>query len=790
MKPFYRIISFILCCVMVFSLCACKPSAGDSSNPETPPAQEQTPSGGNEENGPSTDDVLESFATTISYDPEDYIGDLETFVYGLLITKLEYIYDVFPAYIQLSSGYFVYGLAYTDYSECYTNEDESVAYFMSGFLPFVGELDIPQEDFDSGLYLYNLDYQDEETFFVWKYKSDAFLEHCVVYGAYLQYGVDTSGQITYNAIPFEREKCDTSLGSLYSYDDSRYLYDVDFGDYMPISGISLAETFDYEEFEKEVNAFIEEQNANWMTYDVETVAYNSQEAVEAYLLSLQEETFLGYPVEQLVAATKDLDPLQCFRITPEGLSVIDIQEIPPEQPSALCKWLVGAACAIGVVGGIVVSYASNLLPPPWSTVVRGVGGALTGASFDVFFQVIVDNKTLGDVQWAKVAVSAVSGAISALIYPYVGAKSGLGFKLADMGIDGALAGLENAVFAFIDGGTFQDAAVKFGEGFVIGAAISGVFKVIEKGVSKINSARMGKLAKKVSDELAPKVAKTASKISSEVADSSSNAIGGFFKKLKNKSDDLFYRLKYGISRAEFDKIVELSAKRGDVILEAPIKALRKNFNQLTKKGFESVNGKTINKFADFLELVAENENGDVLGRYIVKNNGVDEVIAVFKRNGVADLEFDITKYLKVFPENLTTNRDNNFVQAAQLYREAWLNNKIKIPKEIENSLLEAFPGYKNIDDLLEFADSNLVDKKMVDIVKKSSWVFHEGLDGSVSLVPRALHDKVKGYHGISHMGLVSYLKTLKSTYGTENFSDYLTAVANGYKLGFSNAIGG
>jgi hypothetical protein len=152
MKTIYKLISILLCMIMAFSVCACNLPSGDSSNPGTPPTQEQTPGSGNEESGPDADDVVESFTSTISYDPEDYVGDLETFVYGLLITKLEYIYDVFPAYIQLSSGYFVYGLAYTDYSECYTTEDETVAYFMSGFLPFVGELEIPQEDFDSGLY--------------------------------------------------------------------------------------------------------------------------------------------------------------------------------------------------------------------------------------------------------------------------------------------------------------------------------------------------------------------------------------------------------------------------------------------------------------------------------------------------------------------------------------------------------------------------------------------------------------------------------------------------------------
>ena len=35
---------------------------------------------------------------------EDYVGDYETFGYGLLANELKYAYDVFSAYVQLENG--------------------------------------------------------------------------------------------------------------------------------------------------------------------------------------------------------------------------------------------------------------------------------------------------------------------------------------------------------------------------------------------------------------------------------------------------------------------------------------------------------------------------------------------------------------------------------------------------------------------------------------------------------------------------------------------------------------
>ena len=64
--------------------------------------------------------------TEVSYslDWEDYIGDIETFVYGLITNELDFTYDAFPACVELINGDSVYGIGYTDYTECYATDDE------------------------------------------------------------------------------------------------------------------------------------------------------------------------------------------------------------------------------------------------------------------------------------------------------------------------------------------------------------------------------------------------------------------------------------------------------------------------------------------------------------------------------------------------------------------------------------------------------------------------------------------------------------------------------------------
>ena len=108
------------------------------------------------------------------------------------------------------------------------------------------------------------------------------MEHCVVWGQYLKYGIDEHGEITYSTEEYKRGSCDESLGALYSYDLSRFVFDPVVGNYVYVTGSTLNEMIDYDELESEINRILDEQDFNFSSVDVQTSVYFAQEAVTSY----------------------------------------------------------------------------------------------------------------------------------------------------------------------------------------------------------------------------------------------------------------------------------------------------------------------------------------------------------------------------------------------------------------------------------------------------------------------------------------------------------------------------
>ena len=434
--------------------------------------------------------VLFSTAVFNCYADADIVASnalIETFVWQVLFRQYSLIYDTFSAAITLDDGTEIRGIGFTDYSAYYEAEDGSVGYFPAGFIADYGFV-IPEGETEKGLVIENLDFYDERHQFVFAFETEPFMEHCVKDGLYLKYGVNDHGAITYETSAYERGICDEQLGALYSYDTGKFVFDPDMGNYTPVNGFTLFSQIEFAAVEARMNQIIENQDINFSHQEIVSSVHIAQEAVISYLLSMQEETFLGYRVSDLVQAASELDPMECIRITPEGFVIIDIIDETPETADELTKWLVGAGCLILVAGSIALEV--------FVPAARPLSGAIMGAAIDVFMQVVVENKSLGNVQWGKVAVAAVSGAMLAWVCPMAassvtaaaikaGASETLG-KIAGYGVltlsNSLVAGVTNLAISTIDG---KDDGWN---AFWIGAAIGGVSTIFASVLSETLSA--------------------------------------------------------------------------------------------------------------------------------------------------------------------------------------------------------------------------------------------------------------------------------------------------------------
>lgn len=675
----------------------------------------------------------------ISDNWEDYRGDLETFVYGLIINELKYKYDVFPAYVDLPDGNAVHGMAYTDYSNCYASEDEKNYCFEAGFIPYYGELEVSQSDFDSGLTIHNLDYSNDTASFVWAFGSESFTEHCVVYKQYLRYGIDSKGKITYTAEKYTRGQCDESLGSLYSFDEAKYLLDLDVGTYKYVNGASLFSRINFEELEAEINRILETQELNFASVDIETCAYIAGEAIDSYLLSLQEETFLGYNVQELIEAASKLDPLECYRITENGLITLKISD--KEDASSTVRWLYGIGCGIVVATAMVGSIVFIECPP-----LSALSSAVAGTAIEIFMQVAVSGEKPENINWNQVAIAAVTGAVSGFLGPYVAATyQGAAYVVADSLIDGLVGSIEYSVRGWMEGKRGLELVKSFGFGAICGFGISVGFKGVGALLSKAANKVVAPAIKKLSDKVFPKLsAKTSS-------------LSDFFSRklytLKDKVDSSIFHSKY-ISEKITRKQLQRLAKDGSTEL------LDKSMNQLSPSDLVDGNGNALKKNSLY-DMFKNAKDGDTFA-YIKKGN---EIIEVVKKNGMVGIKFDASKYQSVLlPNGLTPNRSDNFEAAAKALKQNWLDNQSLIPESIANSIKAS-----GID--LEAMSP----KRLATLISQNKdFVLHENIDFfSVTLAPRVLHE------GTSHMGGVGLAQFMKSHMGMEFFDRFVSAAATG-----------
>lgn len=677
---------------------------------------------------------------------KQYIGDIETFAYGLIINELEYVFDVFPAYVDTSDGNTVYGLAYTDYSNCYTDENEEIACFESGFLPFNGELPVTQEDFDSGLIINPIEYSDDHTAFIWTVGSEQIRNHCVVYNQYLQYGTDNNGTIYYETSEYVPGTCDESIGSLYSYDEAKYLFDTDVGSYLSISGKSLASQIDFALLEEEINKALMTQDINFSAVDIVSCANFAQGAIVSYLLSLQEETFLGYNVAELIEAAEQLDPLECYRITNEGLITLELEN--GNKASNVTKWLVGVGCAIVAITATVGSMIFIECPP-----LSVLAGTVAGTAIEIFMQVVISEKELNNIDWRKVAIGAAAGALSGFIGPYIfAANSGANYFLIDSCVDSLIGGIERAAEAWIEGKNAKEVIESFGMGAAMGFGLSMAFKGVASGISKA-AGKLSSAAKKIGERIVPKLTQKVSAIKNKISDifeKVGEKLNKKISKLKEAADKTIFHSEHLSKKIAQRQVSVVLSKNSDQLLDDSIKYLSPD--DIVDLEGEAISKETVKK------LAREAKNDSTIA-YFKKG---EELIPIVKKNSVVGIVFDPNKYQVIdVPGGLTKNRSVNFTKVATELKKRWKDTKL-IPKD----LLDAIAQKGDLEDISA--------STLVDIIQKSSWVIHENTDMlTATLVPRFLHEHTK------HMGGVALVKYIESHVADTYFDRLVAAAATG-----------
>lgn len=707
---------------------------------------------------PANDDHIIPLESRISDDWHDYIGDLDTFVYGALINEYQMAYKTFNAVITLPDESNIYGIGYTDYSSYFEREDGKGGYFPAGFLALIGEPEIPEEMAESGLEITNLDNPDSEYQFVYAYDTEPFLEHCVIWNQYLRYGIDDNQHITYMTQDYERGVCDEELGSLYSYDERRVVFETDFGNYQDVNGESLYGSIDYAEIQAEVNRILEEQDFNFADVDVETTLYQAKDAMRSYLLSLQEETFMGCSVEELLAISETLDPKECVQMTPDGMVLVDMTSTPPEEPEALTKWLVGICCGTAIAACVAVNVFVPALTP--------VTASISGAAVEVFMEVVIQNHVIENVNWGKVAIAAATGAVLAWGCPMLAGHATSGIvsilgksvspematqlgKIAGYGIltfsNAVVTGSSSAAFSVLDGGSREEVQDAFLLGAVLGAACTAAATLVAEGTS----AGMNALKEVKPNNWLVKMTEKTSVVSEFIGSHQVKLFDGKLdsvlipKSINEAAEAAGYQLK--LQQTNDVQLI----KRVD---QLPSES-NKNFvmkddsgNTLTKADLRSNGGKGKIELRD----TCDPEIREIFAKY-----NVSEITI---KDGVPDLSPVSEYHIGI---EITPNRTDNFARTYSKLANDWSENPSSIPAEFQKEM-----SRRGIDAI------DLNDSIVEDILHDLKWTIHEDVDNTIYLVERAIHSK------IGHAGGVAYAAATEAIQvGTIFFKELHDSVA-------------
>ena len=327
-RQFYRIISFILCCVMMFSLCACNSGSADGENvslvPPTNTGFWGVPNDSTSDGNSWDTDLTPNVNITViggGKKEEDIGSEIDAGIidniYSLVcsaVTK-DLEEDGFSCGVGVATTveddhYSGLGIYYS--SPEFQIFDSASGIECVGFVEVVStDVETYSSDMEESIIVVNDINEIEdatdivaETQKICTYNYENIGSYHFVYqDKYVVYYQETAMRVVYRILDNQRKNYDLTLGSLYDYDNKQYIYDESiFGEYKNHSAVELFGEEDYTKLESELQVLSEQQFANGYEVLEFNIVYISPESIQAYLSSEEEDTFFGYNVDELTAA--------------------------------------------------------------------------------------------------------------------------------------------------------------------------------------------------------------------------------------------------------------------------------------------------------------------------------------------------------------------------------------------------------------------------------------------------------------------------------------------------------
>lgn len=644
------------------------------------------------------------------YGWEEYAEDPETVSIGMVVRYLGQKYNVFYGTIDTEDYGSLYGLAYTDYSNPYVNSETGVQTFNTGFIALNSECTIPEEIRDDGLIIHNIDEEKDGIQYIYSLEIEPYKTHLYSGNKYIVFGIDETQTLFYET----PNEIDYDLGGLYSFKDECFVYGNE-NDYIVLDSI-----YDADPTSKTVMKKIVDNMSKGFAIDIDAIfpfIENAFDKVQNVIANLEDQTILGYNANQMVNAFLnhdwyDTDIADVSNGTYE-LTTTD----PSESPTATIKWMIGISTLIIFIANLVIQVVGNAIKvvhPALSALIKGASGAITAAAMDLFVETVINNKSFKDINWVKIVISAVAGAISS----FTGIFG-----------DAVVAGITNAVFSLMDGESFLRAALSFVSGFVISLALSAIISLLLKPIEVV----VQKIAKSIKIRNIKKA--VIAELGDAVDDETASEIACARYAAKTMSD--------GTTDSLLDGVDEVK---------------KKFYNSLPKDTNPNIG--IVDETGSFISKNAYMQSASKVGKLALKDTASDEFKAIWKKYlGSLDKTLDIVngeiQFNKVgmqpvsFSDNmLTSRRDANFKLFRKTVADQWNADISSMDPKIAKYFTDSGIDIENY----IFDESDVLAAQ-----KALKQTIHECADGTMLLVPTELHAK------ISHAGGVSLVKYLIST---------------------------